>query len=764
MIKSPYNFVPLNKRVFFPDWADQVSHDVPFSDGESGIIEVKIRAESPLYVRNGNTDKEDSSFSHSNGKYYIPGTSVKGMVRSVLEILSYGKMQQVDDRRFSWRDLKPSSTYLDHFTSGINARPLVKAGFVRKENGKYTLTPCEYARIEQCELDPDFGSKKNILSSAEKYKLWVETKGQGIKQTFNISDRPSTEEFTKQCGSHYRAKIDPKGNKKGQLVFTGQIGPRNKGGEGLHGKGKKHLEFVFFDEKRESLSIDEQMWRDFDLNHRMTHNTDNHSHSLAPNEEWDYWKKKMANGDRMPVFWLETKDSKEVSSLGLSMLYRLPLKFTVHDQIRVSSPDHVAHIKEGKVIEEAFRSDLAETIFGYAVKNKALKGRVQFSHAFALGSPKVLAEKSAVLSSPKATFYPNYLQSGTYDDKKEIKGRKRYPVHNGIGSTVNEAENDKMETKFIPLDRGSEFVLKIHYHNLREVELGALLSALTFHNSKDCFHSIGMAKPLGYGKITLSIETETIRDQLTGYLRKFEKQMHLSLHDSSDKKLKNIWAEGLGELVTMASDQNGSDENLQYMALNDFGTAKNNQEHLSYYSKQNGVEAQRIHTFFSDDELSQLFMAQDKEKQEKKEAERRTAEEKKKQERERLEAKKKAKSDATKIENEQRRKQKEEESRKKKEARERDLSKKGFDSILKRDKMHGLISGAKQYVSGKKEGLSDGEKVSLKDRIREINNHSSKKDDLSKSTKATKKIFSGIKELIGEELTNILRGELGGKG
>ena len=42
MITAPFNFVPLNKEVFYPDWAETISHDVPFEDGESGIIDIKI--------------------------------------------------------------------------------------------------------------------------------------------------------------------------------------------------------------------------------------------------------------------------------------------------------------------------------------------------------------------------------------------------------------------------------------------------------------------------------------------------------------------------------------------------------------------------------------------------------------------------------------------------------------------------------------------------------------------------------------------------
>ena len=66
MIKAPFNFVPLSDKVYFPDWADKISHDVPFEDGLSGTIELKITAQTPIFVRNGHT-KEDAEA--KNDKY-----------------------------------------------------------------------------------------------------------------------------------------------------------------------------------------------------------------------------------------------------------------------------------------------------------------------------------------------------------------------------------------------------------------------------------------------------------------------------------------------------------------------------------------------------------------------------------------------------------------------------------------------------------------------------------------------------------------------
>ena len=99
-IKAPFNFVPLSDKVFFPDWADEISQDIPFEDGLSGTLELKITAQTPIFVRNGHT-KEDAdakneqytSFSKtSDNRYFIPATSIKGCIRNVMEIMSFGKM------------------------------------------------------------------------------------------------------------------------------------------------------------------------------------------------------------------------------------------------------------------------------------------------------------------------------------------------------------------------------------------------------------------------------------------------------------------------------------------------------------------------------------------------------------------------------------------------------------------------------------------------------------------------------------------------
>jgi CRISPR/Cas system CSM-associated protein Csm3 (group 7 of RAMP superfamily) len=96
-IKAPFNFVPLpDVGPFIPEWGNNVSQDYPFKDGVSGKITLNIEAMTDIFVRDS---KEDRSFHNINGKYFIPGSSIKGMLRSTLEIVTLGKLRINKDKK-----------------------------------------------------------------------------------------------------------------------------------------------------------------------------------------------------------------------------------------------------------------------------------------------------------------------------------------------------------------------------------------------------------------------------------------------------------------------------------------------------------------------------------------------------------------------------------------------------------------------------------------------------------------------------------------
>ena len=111
-IKAPFNFVAVSNKVYFPDWADQISHDVPFSDGLSGQLEIELEAKTPIFIRDS---KHETLFCHvqdgEQKKYFIPGTSLKGTIRSVFEILTFAKMDKINDHKFAIRDLHNPMVY-----------------------------------------------------------------------------------------------------------------------------------------------------------------------------------------------------------------------------------------------------------------------------------------------------------------------------------------------------------------------------------------------------------------------------------------------------------------------------------------------------------------------------------------------------------------------------------------------------------------------------------------------------------------------------
>lgn len=224
--------------------------------------------------------------------------------------------------------------------------------------------------------------------------------------------------------------------------------------------------------------------------------------------------------------------------------------------------------------------DLTQAIFGYTDKDtkEALKGRVYFSHFPALGNPKELDLRGEILGTPRASYYPNYIKQqygkklkSYMDAGFEIAGRKRYPVHKDIKApnTNQEKSSENVKSFFEPLDKGTKFSGKVRFHNLKKAEIGALISAITFHNTKNTFHNLGFAKPYGYGKCTIEI-TNLSQDEIREYLAAFEKEILKQIPYWGDLE-KN---DSLKELLAMAMEQGKKTSPLDYMELDDFVNAK----------------------------------------------------------------------------------------------------------------------------------------------------------------------------------------------
>jgi CRISPR-associated protein (TIGR03986 family) len=591
IIKAPFNFVPLNDKVFFPDWADKISQDVPFEDGVSGTVELKITAQTPIFVRNGHTKKDAdaknekySSFSRiSDNKYFIPATSIKGCIRNVLEIMSFGKMRLDKNAKFAQREWDNPELYSIKTPQVQNA---MCCGWLIEDDGKYIIKKCKNLyRINHKRLDEYF--KKEIFkafskfseldlnkettignekydpkTAVYKYKL-LESFGLYTNSLKNISFIRDSKYAVKYKENRVMPSLSD-GEFEGTIVLTGQPDKANWNEPRRMNDGKFY-EFVFDNEIDGKYEVPVE-----DFEH--------YKFIYADSPDWKYAKTKL-NSEGIPVFF--RLQNGRIKDFGLAFLYKLPYDKSPYETL---SSDH-----------KSTDLDMADCIFGYVNGRKALRGRVHFSNAFSDNAIESDSVRLA-LSSPKASYYPIYIrQQGnnglvtnylTYNDS-QISGWKRYMVR--ANAFERNTGDDNIDTIIYPLAYGSTFNCKVRFHNLKPQELGALLSAITFHNTNDCFHQIGQGKPYGFGKVKFDVTKILVENDLVEdcrlYMQKFEGLLY--------EKYSTSWVndERIVQLFTMAHVEVTSNDVFDYMKMatkpddNEFLAAKIAKEYLDVYTR-----------------------------------------------------------------------------------------------------------------------------------------------------------------------------------
>ena len=82
-IPSPYGFVPIEDHVVTPPWGQLANHDV-LLEAVSGRLDVEITLKTDAFFRSPDDPKE--SFKLPDGRYAIPGASLRGALRNAVEI------------------------------------------------------------------------------------------------------------------------------------------------------------------------------------------------------------------------------------------------------------------------------------------------------------------------------------------------------------------------------------------------------------------------------------------------------------------------------------------------------------------------------------------------------------------------------------------------------------------------------------------------------------------------------------------------------
>lgn len=663
-IHAPFNFVPTPDGITIPEGVLNTVQDVPYEDGFSGKIHVKIEAKTPVFVRNGHSKEEQEdfqkdfkakdsaklkdinevqklvnahseycSFSHTpDGLFFIPATTFKGAVREVLSILSRGKMR-VDplSKPAIQREIGARNNATGLYTL-LDDQSNIQAGWIRAEGDHYVIVPAEkYYRVSLEELDKYFGFTK-FREEFEIVKTSNESEKSSTKKKYIRNDSNIT--------AYYKYRIIENANKteedlhvdwnqllntrphkrvvglrrgtKGYIVMTGQSsgaedwGKRKKATENKPGSKGKYYDFVFVGRKESYLyKLSDEEFSQYDS-------------VYGDSVDWKQLKIKVNKGKEYPVFFRPDKAQK-IKDFGLTMLYKLPYKYT---------PLQIEQIRA-----ESYRTrhDMAERIFGFVGDDSeklSVRGRVQFQHLICSKNNGYYSPQIVTLNSPKSTYYPIYIRQNhfpdgriknsyqTYNDGK-LSGWKRYVNRNTIINTSH-AINTKLDTIIYPLKAGSIFEGNIAFHNLREYELGALLSALTFHDTEGCYYQIGQGKPYGFGKVKVSAEliealpnAEGFQTDLKKALMAFEFEVNVGGSGSS-------WLESntIKELFALSSRgiedaKPGSD--FSYMKLdvknkngNDFVNARNERQTLLAFSELLAAAALKPDSCLTSDDFERI--------------------------------------------------------------------------------------------------------------------------------------------------------------
>lgn len=578
-VQAPYSFVPLADWVFFPSWSADASHDIPYADGISGTLTYRLVAESPLLVMGERMEGDKHFVRAPDGRWMIPGSGLRGMIRNVLEIATFGKMCLIDDRRAGVRDLSgglPAYNRMMNERVGRGYRARAETGWLRFQNGTWLIHPCRHARVEHDDLAALLGAgagasflefvrgrlDETRRTAQAKYRRWEELGG-SLDLRFESGGEQDHVHSRGNLLRYAKAEQVGHGRRQGRLVLTGQPGPR------------KHLEFIFFDAEPAPLEPDSRVMRAFFQTHEES-------------RDWDWWRRRQSRtGQDIPVFFIAS--GGRVTSLGMTQMYKLPYRFSTHDALRNAGVDHL----------ERERPDFVETLFGHAASGGhggvGLKSRVAFGTAFC-SQGQLAAPVTVILSPPKSTYYPAYILqhtdgSGTrldpevrgystlMDDDVLLRGWKRYPAR-PFRKPVD-VPAGKVSSTLHPLDTGSTFAGKLRFHNLKPQELGALLWALTWGGDRNLVHGLGLAKAYGYGQVRFElgeadlhcVDAGMARQDTWRILADCGERFYAEMEQACRKGMERGWraSHQLRSLLAMADPRAGEGRDLSYMVLDHLG-------------------------------------------------------------------------------------------------------------------------------------------------------------------------------------------------
>lgn len=545
-VGAPYNFIDFPRRwIARYDSFDQLPPHDRYGDGLlSGSIELEWEAETPVFVGH----KGQGGFFRSHQGFAIPGSSVRGMIRSHVQVLGMCNYRDdIEDQWFLYRDMASQNQKLqEQYRASLGlashnkqvaqqqergALPeKLKAGYVEKgEDGKYYIFPAQQDEKGAQMYRVSERHLKGMKLPPDKVKLMYK-KEFWEKNIKELTPQDINKEYDKDGYRPYYVPIcytmDPAKGKIGKIMMHDANSAEGKMHEGYllssgymyagtdprtgQTKPGKLTHYIIraAEENTPGQAIDKA--------YVDAYNTDLVRKKYKGNEkldrEYEFYHLPAETGKRKPIFYVET--AGEITYFGFTPYLRIFYDHSVHQGIP-------------QAFREGDKLDYCKSLFGFSAYPsssagesaesdgaQAYKSRISFEDMQAVGEPCEMEPIRLILAEPKATAYPLYIkqpdasQTGelaTYNDPDfSIRGMKRYWLKKEEHPEKSGKKNDKITSCLRPLPKGTCFQGRIHFFNLAEDELGLLLWAIMLEPESKV--QIGKGKPYGYGRMKLKRE------------------------------------------------------------------------------------------------------------------------------------------------------------------------------------------------------------------------------------------------------------------
>jgi CRISPR-associated protein (TIGR03986 family) len=561
MTTTGFRFIPIDPHIIEPPVRfDDLDLARPLPNGSvSGSLQITWTAETPVCIGDGEDPVRPIQI---GGDYVLPGASLRGMVRAVVEIAAFSHLGHINAARhygvrtYAAEDMPP--------TPQRHAADELKSGWLTYDGKEWKLQPCMTnipVRIGRNPLFPNergywllpFSELVSKISPAlddvswRKKELAEKHANLGTARLIGEIRFVDDRAYLAQAPRGVRvARFAPSGGERGYVICAGRADPppprQPKSYEAVFARPDPHRSYVL---PRSFMTL-------FQALHSNPGRDDR-----EPRENWRFWLTKMGwpgvygvCGTRdldyraypgIPVFYhgdpaaVATDAGGPMATrpffMGLTRVLRLPWPYSVGDVAHRLYHDHESGVRRHYQVPRLGKPggwDFARALFGEVDdahmdreatrkrgdkedEPRALAGRVSFSPAFAEGDPQPSHSAEGVFGTPRESFYPFYLAraangspTGTqrYDDPHAIPaGRKRYVVRRDPMPLPQGNANPETVTRVEFLPSGTRFVGTVRFHNLDPVELGALLWALSFGEwgGNRYRHQIGRGKAQGYG-------------------------------------------------------------------------------------------------------------------------------------------------------------------------------------------------------------------------------------------------------------------------